>query len=44
MAAMSERSKARTDAVLRNPELADRLAQKINAELAAFRSGIKKAN
>jgi hypothetical protein len=44
MAAMSERSKSRTDAMLRNPELAERLAQKINVELAAFRTGIKSAN
>jgi hypothetical protein len=44
MAAMSEKSKARTDAMLRNPELAERLAQKISAELAAFRTGIKNTN
>jgi hypothetical protein len=44
MAAMSEKSKARTDAMLRNPELAQRMEQRIKADLAAFRCGVKNAN
>jgi hypothetical protein len=44
MAALREKSKARTDALLGNPELAERVEQRINADLDAFRRGIKSAN